>query len=180
MVNRPAKIIQMVDRQVRNRLSSVRGVSEAIWHKVVAPLSKCEKNRVIIRNELGPGRSLEYHCHSNGKDQGVQFLKFNEERNFEFVDHFFGKKNKVNCVLRQGLWMQSSSRDFEAYHTSNNKQTWIYLWNYVLSKHTGIIIFGVVKNRLLQMFVPSEEFEKNGGIRSAEFSFKLSRLSNLC
>ena len=26
MVNRPAKIIQMVDRQVRNRLSSVRGM----------------------------------------------------------------------------------------------------------------------------------------------------------
>ncbi|CAN6902593.1 unnamed protein product [Brassica oleracea] len=126
MVDRPAKIIQMVDRQVRNRLSSVRGVSEAIWHKVVAPLSKCEKNRVIIRNELGPGRSLEYHCHSNGKDQGVQFLKFNEERNFEFVDHFFGKKNKVNCVLRQGLWMQSSSRDFEAYHTIYKHLSYLY------------------------------------------------------
>ncbi|CAG7867359.1 unnamed protein product, partial [Brassica rapa] len=113
MVNRPAKIIQMVDRQVRNRLSSVRGVSEAIWHQVVAPLSKCEKNRVIIRNELG-----------------------------------------------------------------NNKQTWIYLWNYVLSKHTGIIIFGVVKKRLLQMFVPSEEFEKNGGDQKCRTSLVSSYLAS--
>lgn len=44
------------------------------------------------------------------------------------------------------------------------------------------IIFGVVKKRLLQMFVPSEEFEKNVGGSEVqnEFSFKLSRLSNLC
>ncbi|CDY65631.1 BnaCnng48030D [Brassica napus] len=61
-------------------IAMILGVSEAIWHKVVAPLSKCEKNRVIIRNELGPGRSLEYHCHSNGKDKGVQFLKFNMKK----------------------------------------------------------------------------------------------------
>ncbi|KAF3495421.1 hypothetical protein DY000_02027162 [Brassica cretica] len=81
-------------------------------------VDSCKTNHVIIRNELGPGRSLEYHCHSNGKDKGVQFLKFNEERNFEFLDPLFGKKNKMNCVLRQGLRMQNSSRDFEAYHTS--------------------------------------------------------------
>ncbi|CDY22641.1 BnaC08g42750D [Brassica napus] len=37
-------------------IAIILGVSEAIWHKVVAPLSKCEKNRVIIRNELGPGK----------------------------------------------------------------------------------------------------------------------------
>ncbi|KAH0913444.1 hypothetical protein HID58_036765 [Brassica napus] len=37
-------------------IAIILGVSEAIWHQVVAPLSKCEKNRVIIRNELGPGK----------------------------------------------------------------------------------------------------------------------------
>ncbi|CAH8383901.1 unnamed protein product [Eruca vesicaria subsp. sativa] len=98
------------------------GVSEAIF--------KCPKNQVIIRNELGPGRSLEYHCHANGKDEGVHFLKFNEQRNFEFVDSGFGKKRKVNCVLRQGLWMENSSRDFEAYHTSRKhpcQQDMLYL-----------------------------------------------------
>lgn len=83
--------------------------------------SKCNKNQAIIRNELGPGRSLEYHCHSNGKDQGVEFLKFNEQRSFEFEHSLFKKKKKLNCVLRQGLWMQNSSRDFQAYHASRNK-----------------------------------------------------------
>ncbi|CAF2116108.1 unnamed protein product [Brassica oleracea] len=43
-------------------------------------VDSCKTNHVIIRNELGPGRSLEYHCHSNGKDKGVQFLKFNMKK----------------------------------------------------------------------------------------------------
>ncbi|KAL0732534.1 hypothetical protein Bca4012_008743 [Brassica carinata] len=94
------------------------GVNEALWHKALVNWSDCKKNQAIIRNELGPGRSLQYHCHSNGKDQGVQFLKFNEQRNFEYEHSLLKKKNELKCVLRQGLWMQSSSRDFQAYHAS--------------------------------------------------------------
>ncbi|KAF8089622.1 hypothetical protein N665_0501s0034 [Sinapis alba] len=97
------------------------GVNEAFASHKRGLWFLCKKNRIIIRNELGPGRNLEYHCHFNGKDEGVQLLKFNEERIFKFSDPLIGKKKKMNCVLRQGLWMRYSSRDFEAYHTSKER-----------------------------------------------------------
>ncbi|CAH8392807.1 unnamed protein product [Eruca vesicaria subsp. sativa] len=66
----------------------------------------CEYNRVVLHNELGPGRLLEFHCSSMYDDLGVRNLTFNAT---PFVIKFHDDLYYItywNCLLRQGVDME--------------------------------------------------------------------------
>ncbi|CAH8392804.1 unnamed protein product [Eruca vesicaria subsp. sativa] len=66
----------------------------------------CEKNRVILHNELGPGRVLTFHCASNNDDLGIQTLAFNASPYIiAFHDGVFFLTS-WKCMLRQGTNME--------------------------------------------------------------------------
>ncbi|KAF3569357.1 hypothetical protein DY000_02011506 [Brassica cretica] len=66
------------------------------------PQEACVKNRVVIHNELGPGRILEYHCYSNRDDLGIKNMAFNATPYvIAFHDEIF-YLTTWNCLLRQG------------------------------------------------------------------------------
>ncbi|CAH8391659.1 unnamed protein product [Eruca vesicaria subsp. sativa] len=135
-------------------IAMLLGVSEAVF--------KCPKNQLIIRNELGPARSLQYHCRYFRNNEGAKFLKFKEQRIFEFAGGNSAapgsriiERIKVICVLRQGLWMENSSRDFEAYigtdeHPCGQVHEWIARSDGVYSQRNRIkpakLTFPWIKN----------------------------------
>ena len=62
----------------------------------------CEMNRVLLHNELGPGRLLEFHCYSVNNDLGVKNLNFNAT---PYVIEFHDDAILIttwDCLLRQG------------------------------------------------------------------------------
>ncbi|KAL0746937.1 hypothetical protein Bca101_028939 [Brassica carinata] len=66
----------------------------------------CEKNLVILHNELGPGRLLQFHCVSNDDDLGTQTLAFNAS---PYIISFHDELLRVTrwtCLLRQGANME--------------------------------------------------------------------------
>ena len=68
----------------------------------------CEKNRVLLHNELGPGRILEFHCYSVNNDLGVKNLNFNAT---PYVIEFHDDVILIttwDCLLRQGANMEYS------------------------------------------------------------------------
>ena len=68
----------------------------------------CVKNRVVIHNELGPGRNLEYHCYSNKDDLGIKNMAFNAT---PYVIEFHDDVILIttwDCLLRQGANMEYS------------------------------------------------------------------------
>ncbi|CAH8392819.1 unnamed protein product [Eruca vesicaria subsp. sativa] len=68
----------------------------------------CEKNRVILHNELGRGRILKFHCYSADNDLGVKNLNFNAPPYIiEFHDDVI-YRTTWNCLLRQGANMEYS------------------------------------------------------------------------
>ncbi|KAF8088043.1 hypothetical protein N665_0557s0043 [Sinapis alba] len=76
----------------------------------------CEKNRVILHNELGPGRLLNFRCVSNKDDLGIQTLAFNAT---PYVIAFHDDLLYVTtwrCLLRQGVNMEYFYR-VEVYST---------------------------------------------------------------
>ncbi|KAF3503547.1 hypothetical protein F2Q69_00040025 [Brassica cretica] len=68
----------------------------------------CEKNRVLLHNELGPGRILEFHCYSLHNDLGVKNLNFNAPPYvIEFHDdEELYSATKWNCSFRQGTHLE--------------------------------------------------------------------------
>lgn len=61
----------------------------------------CKKNRVVLHNELSPGRPLEFHCYSLYNDLGIQNLTFNGT---PFVIEFHDDVlflTEWDCLLRQ-------------------------------------------------------------------------------
>ncbi|KAL0856426.1 hypothetical protein Bca101_061579 [Brassica carinata] len=65
-------------------------------------LQACEKNRVLLHNELGPGRVLEFHCYSVDNDLGVKNLNFNAP---PYVIEFHNNvmiRTTWDCLLKQG------------------------------------------------------------------------------
>ncbi|KAF8088041.1 hypothetical protein N665_0557s0041 [Sinapis alba] len=66
------------------------------------PHEACVKNRVLLHNELGPGRLLEFHCYSLYNDLGVKNLTFNATPYvIEFHDDVI-VLTIWDCLLRQG------------------------------------------------------------------------------
>ncbi|KAL0718341.1 hypothetical protein Bca4012_067663 [Brassica carinata] len=66
----------------------------------------CEKNRVVLHNELGPGRLLNFRCVSNDDDLGIQTLAFNAT---PYIISFHDDILLVTtwrCLLRQGANME--------------------------------------------------------------------------
>lgn len=65
----------------------------------------CEKNAIVIINDLGPGRILQYHCRYTKKDLGVQHLNFHAIKTIHLQDE--GKNiTKWHCLFKQGLNMR--------------------------------------------------------------------------
>ncbi|KAL0718339.1 hypothetical protein Bca4012_067661 [Brassica carinata] len=70
----------------------------------------CEKNRVVLHNELGPGRLLTFHCVSNKDDLGVKNLTFNAiPYVIEFHDDILFL-TIWECLLQQGANMEYFSK----------------------------------------------------------------------
>ncbi|CAH8392808.1 unnamed protein product [Eruca vesicaria subsp. sativa] len=82
----------------------------------------CENNRVELHNELGPGRTLEFHCssvHDLRDDLGVKNLNFNAP---PFVIEFHDNvvyRTIWNCLLRQGV-NKEYFYNIEAYKAPKN------------------------------------------------------------
>ncbi|KAE9598044.1 putative plant self-incompatibility S1 [Lupinus albus] len=64
-------------------LVSLMGVSEGLF-------GIFRYRHVYIRNGLGNGTLLTYHCKSKDDDLGVRTLNYNEEFKFQFKPSFFG------------------------------------------------------------------------------------------
>lgn len=87
----------------------------------------CPKCMLEIVNELRPGRSLQYHCHSKNDNLNVNVLEFKANKKIIFREHYF-KKTIWRCVLKQGLWMRYS-HDILAYRGSMpSKCGQVYSW----------------------------------------------------
>ncbi|KAL0743434.1 hypothetical protein Bca4012_084947 [Brassica carinata] len=70
------------------------------------PHEACVKNRVLLYNELGPGRLLKFHCYSTYNDLGFKNLNFNDTPYIiEFYDSWVFLTKWV-CLLRQGANME--------------------------------------------------------------------------
>ncbi|CAN6970393.1 unnamed protein product [Brassica rapa subsp. trilocularis] len=79
----------------------------------------CEKNRVLLHNELGPGRILEFHCYSLHDDLGVKNLNFNAPPYvIEFHDDVIIRTAWI-CLLRQGANKEYSYK-VEVYRAGYN------------------------------------------------------------
>ncbi|WZZ85091.1 hypothetical protein YC2023_113670 [Brassica napus] len=79
----------------------------------------CEKNRVLLHNELGPGRILEFHCYSLHNDLGVKNLNFNAPPYvIEFHDDVIIRTAWI-CLLRQGA-NKEYSYQVEVYRAGYN------------------------------------------------------------
>ncbi|KAG7543184.1 Plant self-incompatibility S1 [Arabidopsis thaliana x Arabidopsis arenosa] len=65
----------------------------------------CEKNEIVIINDLGPGRILQYHCRYPKKDFGVQYLNFDAIKTIQLRDEGFNI-TKWHCLLKHGLNMR--------------------------------------------------------------------------
>ncbi|EOA19028.1 hypothetical protein CARUB_v10007681mg [Capsella rubella] len=62
----------------------------------------CKQNNVVILNELGPGRVLEYHCRSKDDDLGVKKMNFNgPPYTIRFRDEI-PNLTRWACIFRQG------------------------------------------------------------------------------
>ncbi|EFH39411.1 predicted protein, partial [Arabidopsis lyrata subsp. lyrata] len=65
----------------------------------------CEKNEIVIINDLGPGRILQYHCRYPKKDFGVQYLNFDAIKTIQLRDEGFNI-TKWHCLLKHGQNMR--------------------------------------------------------------------------
>ncbi|EOA17932.1 hypothetical protein CARUB_v10006341mg [Capsella rubella] len=68
----------------------------------------CKQNQVVIMNELGPNRILEFHCYSNKDDLGIKTMGFQgTPYTIRFHDEI-PNLTRWNCILRQGANMEYS------------------------------------------------------------------------
>ncbi|ESQ43394.1 hypothetical protein EUTSA_v10015293mg [Eutrema salsugineum] len=82
---------------------------------------KCPDNYIEIRNELGPGRALQYHCRSKDNDLGVKYIQQGDPLKRYHFGEKIGSRTLWRCVFKQGLWMQYSA-DFVAYRGGNARR----------------------------------------------------------
>lgn len=74
----------------------------------------CKENHVVIQNELGPGRVLEYHCRSKDDDLQVHSLDFKgTPYTIKFHDEI-PNLTRWACIFRQGP-RKEYSFDIEVY-----------------------------------------------------------------
>ncbi|KAF8103889.1 hypothetical protein N665_0183s0064 [Sinapis alba] len=70
------------------------------------PHEACIKNRVLLHNELGPGKRLEFHCYSAHNDLSVNNLNFNDTPYvIKFHDDWLFQ-TIWDCLLKQGANME--------------------------------------------------------------------------
>lgn len=62
----------------------------------------CKKNEVVIRNQLGPGSILKFHCHSKDDDLGFKQLNFNAAPSVIKFHEAFGKTTQWICLFQFG------------------------------------------------------------------------------
>lgn len=74
----------------------------------------CEENKIVLRNQLGPGRIFQYHCRSEKKDLGVLYLNNEAIRIIKIKDEGL---TKWHCLLKHGVYMRLYN-DIEVYHKS--------------------------------------------------------------
>ncbi|ESQ35944.1 hypothetical protein EUTSA_v10009624mg [Eutrema salsugineum] len=73
----------------------------------------CKKNKLTVRNDLGPGRILHFRCEAKNGKLYIKNLEFKTQWDIEFGDT--PKEPMVlNCTLQQGLWLRYK-KTFEAY-----------------------------------------------------------------
>ncbi|XP_020876752.1 S-protein homolog 15-like [Arabidopsis lyrata subsp. lyrata] len=73
----------------------------------------CKENEIVIKNNLGYSRILQYHCRSGNQNLGVQHLNANSTKIIKFKDD--GTKRSIwKCLFRQGINMKFYS-EAEAY-----------------------------------------------------------------
>ena len=68
---------------------------------------------IKIKNNLGPGKILRYHCRSINKDLGVQHLNFGATRTIPLKNQGVNAKT-WKCLLKHGFNMRYY-RDIDAY-----------------------------------------------------------------
>ncbi|CAL9239397.1 unnamed protein product [Arabidopsis halleri] len=61
----------------------------------------CKENKIVIRNRLGPGEILKYHCRSKKIDLGVLYLDYNATRIITLKDEGINI-TKWNCLFKHG------------------------------------------------------------------------------
>ncbi|KAF1894398.1 hypothetical protein Lal_00027095 [Lupinus albus] len=60
--------------------------------------SRSHTLHVYIRNGLGNGTLLTYHCKSKDDDLGVRTLNYDEQFKFQFKPSFFWRYNMISIV----------------------------------------------------------------------------------
>lgn len=73
----------------------------------------CKPNEIIIWNDIGPGRTLQYHCRWKKKDLGVKYLNYGATTTIKLKDEGM-EITTWHCLLKHGLYMRFY-RDIIAY-----------------------------------------------------------------
>lgn len=70
-----------------------------------SPNKACELDRVVIQNDLGVGRTLEFHCSSEHDDLGIQKLGYKFSYTIKFHEALYSA-TRWTCSFRQGTRLE--------------------------------------------------------------------------